>query len=277
MSARVLPVLALLSAAILYLTDIENYLEIFFTFIAISFLAVSITWWWWVMFAVKNIQENITKSVNQFENIREDIRKLRKDIYKVKQMFVIGNGESRKNIAIDKLPGNKIGCNAIIREYFVDHLICVDRRMVDEASTKHSENYTYIYTRDEWISGREDITNLKPVPDLPYKGTLRADEPFHWGSGPFAVLLASKFEKNIKLLGFDLHSESKYINNIYKDTQNYDPSTKTAIDPRYWIHQIGKVFENFPNNNYTIYCNKNWKLPKEWQFSNVSLDSINNL
>lgn len=84
MSARVLPVLALLSAAILYLTDIENYLEIFFTFIAISFLAVSITWWWWVMFAVKNIQENITKSVNQFENIREDIRKLRKDIYKVK-------------------------------------------------------------------------------------------------------------------------------------------------------------------------------------------------
>jgi len=84
MSARVLPVLALLSAAILYLTDIENYLEIFFTFIAISFLAVSITWWWWVMFAVKNIQENITKSVDQFENIREDIRKLRKDIYKAK-------------------------------------------------------------------------------------------------------------------------------------------------------------------------------------------------
>jgi hypothetical protein len=84
MSARVLPVLALLSAVILYLTDIENYLEIFFTFIAISFLAVSITWWWWVMFAVKNIHENIAKSVDQFENIRKDIRELRKDIYKAK-------------------------------------------------------------------------------------------------------------------------------------------------------------------------------------------------
>lgn len=84
MSARVLPVLALLSAVILYLTDIENYLEIFFSFIAITFLAVSITWWWWVMFAVKTIHENITKSVDQFENIRKDIRELRKDIYKAK-------------------------------------------------------------------------------------------------------------------------------------------------------------------------------------------------
>ena len=38
-------------------------------------------------------------------------------------MFVIGNGESRRHINIDTLPEFKIGCNAICRDYFVDHLI----------------------------------------------------------------------------------------------------------------------------------------------------------
>ena len=47
-------------------------------------------------------------------------------------MLVIGNGESRKDVPINKLKGTKVGCNAIIRDYIVDHLICVDQRMVDE-------------------------------------------------------------------------------------------------------------------------------------------------
>ena len=48
-------------------------------------------------------------------------------------MYVFGNGESRTSVNIDKLEGTKVGCNAIYRDYTMDHLICVDRRMVQES------------------------------------------------------------------------------------------------------------------------------------------------
>lgn len=84
MSARVLPVLTILVAAILYLVDVNTYTQMFFMCVAIMFLAVSITWWWWVMYAIKDIHKNINISISQFDNIRKDINQLRKDIKKVK-------------------------------------------------------------------------------------------------------------------------------------------------------------------------------------------------
>ena len=82
-------------------------------------------------------------------------------------MFVIGNGESRKAINLNNLPDFKIGCNAVVRDYWVDHLICVDRRIVDEAAQKHADNFKFIYTREDWLTGRDHIKNLLTVPELP--------------------------------------------------------------------------------------------------------------
>ena len=84
MSGRVLPVFAIIGASILYLVDINTYLELFFMCIALMFLAISITWWWWVMYTIRDIHKNINTSVEQFENIRTEIIKLREDIKKVK-------------------------------------------------------------------------------------------------------------------------------------------------------------------------------------------------
>ena len=50
--------------------------------------------------------------------------------------WAIGNGESRVGIDINNLKGFKVGCNAIVRDYTVDCLVCVDRRMVTEALPK---------------------------------------------------------------------------------------------------------------------------------------------
>ena len=192
-------------------------------------------------------------------------------------MLVIGNGESRKNINLNKFQENKIGCNAVVRDYWVDHLICVDRRMVDEAVQKHANKFKFIYTREDWLSGRDHIKNLLTVPELPYKGHQRPDDPFHWGSGPYAVLLGALLDTTVKLIGFDLHSKNTKVNNIYKDTENYDPSTKTAIDPRYWIHQIGKVFECFPKHKFVIYTDNDWECPNFWNRPNVSVDNYSKL
>ena len=125
------------------------------------------------------------------------------------------------------------------------------------------------------------------MPDLIHQGTQRWDEPFHWGSGPYAVLLSAKITEErsktdydynvINLIGFDLYSKTKTVNNIYKDTKSYDAKDKNAVDPRYWIHQISKVFEWFPKLNFVIYQNKDWELPETWKKQNVSLDNLDNL
>ena len=54
-------------------------------------------------------------------------------------MWAIGNGESRTTINIDKLYGPTVGCNAVHRDYYTDHLVCVDRRMVKEAITSNTQ------------------------------------------------------------------------------------------------------------------------------------------
>ena len=191
-------------------------------------------------------------------------------------MYVLGNGESRKPIDVNALPGPTIGCNAICRDYFVDHLICVDRRMVEQANNNYSQNFNKIYTRTDWLDNFRHIKNLFAVPEVPYDIEIRADEPFQWGSGPYAVLLATLMSKEIHMIGFDLYGKGQLVNNLYKDTEHYDASNKSAVDPRYWKHQIGKVIESNQHIKFTIYQSE-WDLPKQWNFSNVSLDSIRNL
>ena len=181
--------------------------------------------------------------------------------------LVIGNGESRKQINLSQFKDYiLIGCNAIHRDMFVNHLVCCDMRMVREAQNNLNSKKTIIYTRKEWITFFSDVQEL---PELPYQGSLRIDNPFHWNSGPYAVLLAAMHSDNVTLIGFDLWSNNNKVNNIYKDTANYSSSNSNAVDPNYWLHQIKKVFECFPNKNFTILNTANWKMPTEWQKSNV--------
>ena len=192
-------------------------------------------------------------------------------------MLIIGNGESRQTINLSDIEGIKIGCNAICRDVKVDHLICVDRRMVQEAIDLQYKGT--IYTRQDWVNSFKQYNNVTTVPDVPYDGDIRMDQPFQWGSGPYAVLLGAYMSTKftLKLIGFDLFSETGHVNNIYKDTVHYDKGTKAAIDPRYWIYQIGKVFECFPKNKFIVYQKSGWKLPDQWRLGNVFLDNLDNL
>jgi hypothetical protein len=193
-------------------------------------------------------------------------------------MYVFGNGESRTSVDIDNLYGIKIGCNAIYRDYAMDHLVCVDRRMVNEVIDNGANDYALVYTREDWLGNYNQFKRIRAVPKLPYNGIERWDESFQWGSGPYAVLLAAKLCKDptVRLIGFDLYSPTQNVNNVYKGTSNYDDANKRAVDPRYWIHQIGMVFKCFPKINFVIY-NDNFALPKAWNQPNVTVDKISSL
>ena len=95
-------------------------------------------------------------------------------------MIVIGNGESRKGIDINELQSEKVGCNAIIRDFTVHHLVCCDKRMVVEAIKNKRISNQNIYTRSDW---QNLFPNVKIVPELWYESEERIDQPWHWGSG----------------------------------------------------------------------------------------------
>lgn len=193
-------------------------------------------------------------------------------------MYAIGNGESRKNIDINQLQGPKVGCNAIMRDYFTDYLVCVDSRMVTEAINRKVTETTLVYTRHNWFD-RFNSKNIRKVPPVPYKGTERWDDPWHWGSGPYAVLIAATYakEREVNLLGFDLYGSDGKINNLYKDSEYYKASDQPFVDPSYWIHQIGMVFKCFPKITFKIYQTDDWTLPKSWNERNVMVDNISNI
>jgi len=184
-------------------------------------------------------------------------------------MIVLGNGESRHRLDVAAIDEYIIGCNAVVRDLEVDCVVCCDKRMVKEALLT---NVKKIYTRKRWFQGWGD-DRVVDLPDIPYKGTNRQDESIHWGSGPYAVLLAAKNSPTVYMAGFDLYGNDKYLNNIYKDTANYKASTDLRVDPSYWIYQIGKVFELYPRRGFVILQPEGWELPKEWQQTNVKVDN----
>lgn len=194
-------------------------------------------------------------------------------------MLIIGNGESRQTVNINQIDAVKIGCNAILREHHVDHLVCCDRRMVKEALSVNYNKQSYIYTRKDWIEHFKGYERVRTVPELPYTGDQRWDEPFHWGSGPYAVLLGAKLSagKTIKLIGFDLYSKDSKVNNIYKDTKNYAAADSRSVDPKYWIQQIAKIFFIYKSRQFKIYQTSDWQIPESWNQPNVEVDKISNI
>jgi len=189
--------------------------------------------------------------------------------------LVIGNGESRLSINLEQFLEKyiTIGCNAISRDHRVDHLVCCDRRMVIDSIPKIPNS---IYTRKDW-SGNFSQPFVRTLPDLPYQGDQRPDDPFHWGSGPYAVLLATDFADHIHLIGFDLYGKDNLVNNVYKGTKNYSLGQSRAVDPSYWIYQISKVFNCFPDKYFTVYNVENWSMPESWKLNNVSFKTIDKL
>ena len=196
------------------------------------------------------------------------------------KVIVLGNGESRQSINLEsyKSTHTLIGCNAIHRDVQVDHLICCDRRMAAEATENPQTKNTLIYVRPSWFHFFRKIQknkNIRTVPELPFKGELKRDDPDHWGSGCYAVLLAASLNfKEIEMIGFDLYPIDHLVNNIYKNTENYSKSNSQPVDPSYWIYQIGKVFSYYPLTRFIIKNKDNWVMPEEWRKNNVSFIAI---
>ena len=188
---------------------------------------------------------------------------------------VVGNGESRRSIDLESYRSTHtlIGCNGIHRDTPVDHLVCCDRRMVAEAIVNPNINDTLIYVRDSWYHYFRKILKNKRIqhlPPIPVVGEFKRDQPDHWGSGCYAILLAAHlgFEK-ITLVGFDLYPTHDRVNNLYKGTPNYAKADAQAVDYSYWVYHTELIFKHYPQCQFTVVNHAGWAMPKEWQKNNV--------
>lgn len=192
---------------------------------------------------------------------------------------VIGNGESRKNFDLYSLTflGETVGTNAVHRDFIPDYLVCCDRRMCSEALNNGYTNP--LYTRSDWRSQFSYWKNVRVLPDLPYEGDKRPDDPFQWGSGGHALNVACTLNPQfVVMLGFDLYGLNKLTNNVYKNTEHYNGKEKDAVDPSYWIYQTAKLFEHYPKIKFLQIQPDDWEPPAEWEeFDNFYIDDYHNL
>jgi hypothetical protein len=185
-----------------------------------------------------------------------------------KYVSIIGNGESRRGFDLSPLKSfsTVIGCNAIHRDYVTEYLVCADRHMCQQAVNAVGKGTT-IFTRDKWSDQFANWPNVRKLPDLPYSGDKRQDEPFHWGTGPYAGVLGLTFKpKAIFMLGFDLYSSDKSTpNNMYTGSEGYT-YIKRAVDPSYWIYQFHKLMGySDPSTRWIVVNSPDWKMPEEWK------------
>ena len=240
------------------------------------------------------------------------------------KVFLIGNGESRKDFNLQKLRthGTIYGCNAIYRDVMPDVLTSVDHGIMHEIYHSGMANKIPCYFRDwtkvpammynEMIRGgfteeeankhlddilvtneREEndkefvmhganlkgivemiarngpnyqknvnhstikVSWIKPydksntISDLPPMTTERNGD-FGWSAGPTSGYVAKCREKpkEVFLIGHDLHSATKKVNNLYKATKHYVSAENAPTPCINWINQWYTLFKNTPDTKF---------------------------
>jgi len=176
--------------------------------------------------------------------------------------FVLGNGTSRKTIALTSLRdhGKVYGCNALYRTFAPDYLVAVDVKMILEINKAGYQNHNEVWTNPNKTYARmQNFNYFKPS-----KG---------WSSGPTALWLASQhgYDK-VFILGFDYRGlkDGKLLNNLYADTANYKKSTDGATFFGNWLRQTCSVVKENPQIQYYRVITADNYIPEE-------LNKFNNL
>lgn len=174
--------------------------------------------------------------------------------------FVLGNGTSRKPIALPKLKphGTIYACNAVYRDFDPDYLIAVDTKMILEIARNQWQNNGKVWTNYNRVYDK--------IPNLNYFQPSKG-----WSSGPTALDLATTHgHKEIYILGFDYTGNDTKINNIFADTMNYKRSVDKATYYGNWLRQTGVIIQKNPQTRYIRVTEPNGFVPPEFkQFPNL--------
>jgi hypothetical protein len=148
--------------------------------------------------------------------------------------FVLGNGKTRLQVdpIVLKNRGGLYVCNRAALDMEYDVCVAVDKEISSELQHK---GHT-VYTRSNALLTEHAVQIQKNA---------------GWSSGPVAATIAAQNgHAYIFLIGMDLISDTKYINNIYADTEHYKTSDATAIAYANWVSQIDTLLREYTSQRF---------------------------
>lgn len=208
-------------------------------------------------------------------------------------VFCIGNGESRKDIDLNKIKdyGFIAGCNALYRDFIPDLLVAVNQKMIDEVK-KSGFNGQFAHMRNivdckgklkkvmiidnyrEWFIGHPSDGEM--FIDTKYPAFF--GEVPGWSSGSLSVLLSINMVEtnNVFLIGHDFFSDTGVVNNMYKGTSNYANNNANLTFGGNWIKELREIFLKNPNIEFYRVGREFDKIDEWSDIKNVKLISIDN-
>ena len=219
------------------------------------------------------------------------------------KVFVIGNGESRKEFDLNVLKehGKIYGCNALYRDFSPDVLVSNDIEMIVELiESKYCKDNACVFSDWNIMPGeaydmiKDDITNTVSVGSGDKFSVFGTEEKTYvlWttdeniekfsnhhmcvDTGTISLFLASQDldVSDVYMLGFDIKDtlcSGGKNNNIYKDTDCYQSSDDLMSSKKQikWSRDNASVFMKYPHINYHRVHNTKTN-PFEW----TSVDNV---
>ena len=157
-------------------------------------------------------------------------------------IHIIGNGESRKDIDIDKLPGIKVGCNGIYLHNKVDYICAMDKfwrdKIVKETSTPlisrlHNASFqTTLEVYDgTWINTK-----------CPYRAYCS-------GITALDYMCFTNPRETFYMIGFDFGYKGEFVNHIYKGEKFGPRINGKAQNEDIFLKQYIETIKRYPRYN----------------------------
>ena len=162
--------------------------------------------------------------------------------------FVLGNGKTRKQVdpMYLKSVGRLYVCNRAAEDMSYDVCVAVDK----EISLELQQKGHTVYTRSNALH-------------TPY--AVQIQKNAGWSSGPVAATIAAQNgHAYIFLIGMDLISDTKQLNNIYADTKYYKTHDSVPTPHSNWVSQIDTLLREYTSQRF-IHVNplQNFT-PEQW-------------
>ena len=146
------------------------------------------------------------------------------------------------------------GCNAIVRDFIPDFVVCNDELASEMVNGGYCEQ-TIVYG------------NANLVLDYPGKFYLTPQDP-SWDMGAIAAYLACfDGHQTVYLLGFDTHSgEGYYHMNVYAGTPGY-PQIPEPTTEAFFTKTMLEVMGTYPKVDFVrVTPTSTFYMPEEWKY-----------
>lgn len=148
--------------------------------------------------------------------------------------FVLGNGKTRKQVdpVYLKSKGHLYVCNRAALDMAYDVCVAVDK----EISLELQQKGHTVYTRNNALHTEHAVQIQKNA---------------GWSSGPVAATIAAmNGHAYIFLVGMDLISDTKQLNNLYADTKYYKTHDSAATPHSNWVSQMDAIFTEYSSQRF---------------------------